>query len=137
MQVKVIKQLSLGAQVFNPVNMQSGFGDDERIPTYVKIGFAYTASDKVLFLGETEKDLKNNPRVKAGVEYKMLKQLDLRGGIETNPFISSFGIGLHIGNLNLDLATSYHQILGVTPHVGLSYQLAKKKDEQVTIDPKF
>lgn len=131
LQVKVLKALSIGAHVFNPVSMQSGFGDDERIPTYVKIGFAYTVSDKVLLLGETEKDLKNKPRVKSGVEYKMLKQLDLRGGIETNPFISSFGIGLHLGNLNLDLATSYHQILGVTPSVGLSYQFKQKEKDSI------
>ena len=44
----------------------------------------------------------------------------------TGPFIVSGGAGLKFNNLFIDLSTSYHQVLGISPAVTLSYAFERK-----------
>jgi len=67
------------------------------------------------------------PVFKAGIEYKAIKEFYLRAGISTNPALSSFGFGLNLKNLKIDFSANYHQVLGISPQVGLSYVMEKKK----------
>jgi hypothetical protein len=79
-----------------------------------------------LLITEAEKDIDNPARFKAGVEYKIVDALHLRGGIATNPSQYSLGVGINVKDLKIDLATSYHEVLGVTPAISLSYFFGKK-----------
>ena len=56
----------------------------------------------------------------------------LRGGISTNPTLSSFGFGLQMKNFKMDISSSFHQTLGITPGISLIYQ-KKKTPKKVEV----
>lgn len=120
-----MKNLSIGAHVFNPTRAKISTYDDERLPTILRLGADYNFSDKVTFAIETQKDIKYKAEFKAGIEYKAVKEFYLRIGVSTNPTLSTFGFGLNLKNFKVDFAASYHQTLGISPQMSLSYTFAK------------
>ena len=127
MLAQLSKQVTLAAHTYNPIN--SKVAGLDRLPNLVKIGVGYSPSDKVTLTGELEKDIYNFPLVgKIGVEYRPMKALAIRAGFAANqPTMASFGLGLYLQGLRIDVASSYHQILGLTPSVSISYGLNPKK----------
>jgi len=123
---KVTDQFSIAAHVFNPFAVSSGFVDD-KVPTTFQLGLSYEPSKKVFLSAEAAKDIDNPAQLRVGVEYRVVDALYLRGGIGTNPSRYSFGAGINMKNLKIDLAAAYHQVLGVTPAISLSYVFEKKK----------
>jgi len=126
-QAKPIKELTIGAHVFNPTRAKLADYNEERIPTIVRVGADYDFSDKVTLAIETEKDISQKAIFKAGIEYKPVKELYLRAGISTKPTLSAFGIGLDVKNFKIDLSANYHQTLGISPQVSLTYVFKKEK----------
>jgi len=124
-----IKDLSIGAHVFNPTRAKIADYYDERLPTILRLGADYNFSDKVTLALETQKDIAQKAEFKAGIEYKAVKEFYLRVGIATNPTLSSFGFGLNLKNFKMDVSANYHQTLGISPQIGLSYTFAKAKSE--------
>ncbi len=122
---KPLKNLAIGAHVYNPTRAKLSSYNDERLPTIIRLGADYSFSDKVILAIETEKDIAQKALFKAGMEYKAVKEFYLRIGIATNPTLSSFGFGINLKNLKIDFAANYHQVLGISPQVGLSYIIKK------------
>jgi hypothetical protein len=122
---KPIKNLNIGVHVFNPTRAKLSDYDDERLPTIIRLGGDYTFSEKVILAIEAQKDIRYKPEFKAGIEYKAVKEFYLRIGLSTNPTLSTFGFGINLKNIKIDLAASYHQTLGISPQLGLSYVFAK------------
>src|SRR6185436_16993324 len=88
--VKLSPQLSTAVHLFNPVAIKSGF-DDEKIPTLFRLALSYVPSKKILLITEVGKDIDFPARFKAGIEYRIVDALHLRGGIATNPSQYSLG----------------------------------------------
>ncbi len=126
-QAKPLKGLTLGAHVFNPNHAKLLDYNNERIPTIIRLGANYSFSDKVVLAIENEKDISQKSMFKAGIEYKAVKEFYLRAGISTNPSLSSYGFGLNLQNLRIDVSASYHQVLGISPQFGLLYQFKSKE----------
>lgn len=125
-QAEIIEDLKFGVHIFNPNRSNISDNPKENIPTVFRLGAQYTLSEKVFIVAETEKDIDRSAIFKTGIEYHVLDQLYVRGGIATNPTYSSFGFGLVLDQIKIDLSTSYHQVLGHTPQFSLSYQFNKK-----------
>jgi hypothetical protein len=123
--LKINQQLTAAAHVFNPLAIGSGF-EEESIPTVFRLGLSYAPGEKVLLIGEAEKDIDFPARAKAAIEYRVAEVLHLRGGVATNPSQYSFGFGLQVQNLKIDLASSYHQVLGLSPGISVNYSFGKK-----------
>ena len=117
-----VKNLYIGAHIFNPTRSKITNYNNEKIPTIIKLGLAYNFSDKVLLSTETEKDLDNKAIFRAGIEYHILEKIYLRTGISSDPVQNSFGLGLVLKNLKIDIAFVTHQILGITPHASVYYE---------------
>ncbi len=132
---KLSDELSIGVHVYNPTRSKLAEYDNERIPTIMKLGLDYRFSEKVMIGVETEKDMNYDASVKAGIEYHITEIFYLRGGISTNPTLSSFGFGLQMKNFKMDISSSFHQTLGMTPGISLIYQKKKasKKVETPSI----
>ena len=128
---KLNKEITLGVHVYNPTRSKLAEYDNEKIPTIMKLGLDYRFSEKVMVGVETEKDLNYDAVVKAGLEYHITEIFYLRGGISTNPTMYSFGFGLQMRNFKMDISSSFHQILGMTPGISLIYQ---KKKSSVKVD---
>lgn len=121
--IQLTPEWTAGAHVYNPARVKLADYDNERVPTILRLGTDYRFSQKVLLAVETEKDLDQKPVVKVGVEYQVVEILFLRAGIGSNPFQNSFGFGFKFNDVTLDLAASYHEVLGYSPQVALAYRI--------------
>jgi hypothetical protein len=125
--VEVIKNLKVGVHAYNPTRSKTAQYNNERVPTIIKMGLQYTFSDKVFTTLEVEKDIANKPIVKAGVEYRIVKEVYLRGGLSNNPSLNAAGFGIQLKKFNLDFAAAFHPQMGVSPQIGLRYRFEKKQ----------
>lgn len=117
-----IEGLRIGAHIFNPTRTRISQHSPQRIPTIFRLGMAYHFSDRVLATIETEKDLERDPVFKAGIEYGITEKIFVRGGIGTEPTTNAFGIGIYLGSLKMDIAASFHNVLGYSPQASLRYE---------------
>jgi len=117
-QKRLMQTLTLGAHIFNPIGIK--LHEDENIPSIFKLGLRYDANDKVAIFTEGELESEQNAKLKLGLEYKIIKQLQLRTGFSTNPAKNSFGIGYTLNNIQLDIAINRHQLLGYSPQFSVS-----------------
>lgn len=122
-QYLINEQFTMAAHIFNPItNPITDFAVDSW-PTTLKVGLGYFPNDKITLLVEAEKSVQMPLVVKAGIEYKLIKQLYLRGGIGSTPTYASFGAGVNVGHLKIDIATSFHPVLGYSPNMSARYTL--------------
>ncbi|MCC6252970.1 MAG: hypothetical protein IT238_10975 [Bacteroidia bacterium] len=128
--VEVIKNLKLGAHIYNPTRSRTAQYNNERVPTILKVGLQYTFSDKVFSTIEVEKNISNKPVFKLGVEYHIAKEIYLRGGLSTNPSLNSAGFGIELKKFNIDFAAAFHPQLGVSPQIGLRYSFLDQQKEK-------
>jgi len=128
---KLSEEFTLGVHVYNPTRSKLTDDNNERIPTIMKLGLDYRFSDKVMFAVSTEKDVDFDARVNAGIEYHVTEMFYLRGGISTNPTQYAFGVGMQLKNLKVDLSSSFHQTLGMTPGISIIY--SKKEGSKKVI----
>ncbi|HOY33154.1 MAG TPA: hypothetical protein PKW80_14845 [Bacteroidales bacterium] len=128
---KIIKNLIIGAHIFNPIQAKLASYNNERLPVIFKIGLSYTFSDKAVLAAEVEKDNNFKPVFKTGLEYHIVKPVFIRIGIATNPFVYSFGAGFEFYRFKLDISASRHPVLGFSPQASLVYdihsRISKKK----------
>jgi hypothetical protein len=130
MQAYLTDNFMLAVHLFNPTRSKLNEYNDERIPTVIRLGLSYEFSSKIMATMEAEKDLLNKPVFKAGLEYKTNDLIHLRVGVGTNPTIASFGFGINLDNLQIDVAASYHQTLGFSPELSLNYNFGKAKNKE-------
>ncbi len=124
--IKVIKELSVGVNVFNPFMVSGGYYADEKIPTEFSLGMNYQLSDRVLMIAEESKEMNTPSRFHGGIEYKPGNKIFIRGGISTQPFEYAFGAGFILKSFSVDIASAYHSQLGYSPSLSLKYVLSKK-----------
>lgn len=115
----------IGASVFNLGRAKLSDFEDDRLSTIMRFGTSYYFSDKVLVTLETEKNLDYPLRVKSGVEYEIAKNFRIRGGVAGAPIELSFGMEYGLKSLQVALGSSYHQVLGWSPHFSLTFQAVK------------
>ena len=118
---RVNENLMLAAYVFNPFRVNFSENVDENIPTILNIGIAYSFSEKVLFSSDLEKDINVKPGLKVGLRYQPGDKFFIRVGFRTLPQSYTFGFGLELGTFEMDLGTSIHPVLGVSPNLSLQY----------------
>jgi len=116
-----LENLHIGAHIYNPTHQRIS-EYDELIPTIFRFGVSYNFFNKITLAVENEKDIEMSPMFKIGLEYHMINYFYLRTGISTNPSLTTFGLGYVIKHAKADIAFSYHQILGLSPHFTLSYE---------------
>ncbi len=109
------KHICIGLHLVNPVPVKVIKSPQESLPTLIRLGLVYEFSDTFLVCLEAEKDLQHPPVFRFGAEYHFVKPSFIRIGIATNPMVFSFGFGIMIGGISLDIASEYHQILGFSP----------------------
>lgn len=123
-QADVTDELSIGAHVYNPTLTSQAEYNDERIPTTIRLGAQYQFNDKFFLSVEGHQNIYDKAGFRAGLEYQVIEQLYLRGGVSTNPTMASFGFGVKLKKkFFIDVASSYHATLGFSPQVSLSYNM--------------
>jgi hypothetical protein len=122
------EKLHTGFHVNNPVGGKFGKNHLEKLPSVYTAGFGYDASEKFFFSLEMIKEEDQDVNMNAGLQYKLIPQLLLMTGLSSATSSVSFGIGLYLDNLRIEVAASYHPQLGVSPGLLLLYNFKRKKD---------
>jgi hypothetical protein len=122
---KLSEKLNIASHVFNPLQQQLSEDFNEKLPTIFKLGFAYYFSEPLFVICEAEKNSNLPLNIKSGLEYKINKKFVCRIGINTKPAQLSFGFGLNLKKIKIDLASCYHQQLGFSPQISIVYQIKK------------
>lgn len=128
-QAEILENFWLGASIFNPIRTQEQDSIGIVNSTKFNFGLSYLFSEKILIATEIEKDFQENAAVKVGLDYRIIEPVSLRLGVSTAPTLNSFGIGIHLKQIRLDFAASYHQVLGFTPTFSMNYNFAKNSKE--------
>lgn len=109
------EKLHSGCQVSNPAGGAFGKGKHEKIPSVYSFGLGYDASEKLLVSVVIQKEEDQPVNVNAGILYKFLPQLSVKTGVSTSTSSVWCGIGLGIRKLRVELISSFHPQLGITP----------------------
>lgn len=125
---RLIEPLTLGAHIYNLSRSQLNSYASEYIPTILRVGLEYRFSKAVFMLAESETTIQNKTNIKTGIEYGIREKFFLRAGINTQPFMASFGAGYKQKMLHIDLAAAYHQVLGFSPNISLHIDFGGKND---------
>lgn len=121
--------LTFGFSVVNLGRARLSEFQDDRFSTVMRLGASYKLMEELLFVIELEQEVTYDTRLRAGLEYNPTDRFYFRCGVQGAPMDFSFGTGFKFGNLKLDLATYYNQILGWTPGASLIYNFKKKNNE--------
>lgn len=115
------KTLHFGVRVQNISRTKLADLEDERLPTRFGLGLTYYFSEILLWSLEAEKTIIHPVNVKSALEVHLHEVLYLRLGVNSYPFQSSFGFGIKLNKFQFDMATMWHNTLGISPSAGLKY----------------
>lgn len=126
---RLIEKLTFGAHVYNVSRTLLTKENNEFIPTTLRLGLEYKFSKAVFALIESESTISQKTNIKFGLEYNLKQKFYLRAGLNTNPFLTSFGFGYNYKMAYIDVAAAYHQVLGFTPALSFHLKFGGKKEE--------
>ena len=123
LQYEILDKLTMGIHVFNPIRATIG---TEISPSILQIGLTYQVADYLTISGTIEKETTLPYNAKFGLEYQVADKVQLRAGMNSNPNRLSFGVGYLVNQLQLNVAATYHEVLGFSPALGFQFTPKKK-----------
>jgi hypothetical protein len=127
----VSKKFTVGFWTQNVNQARIGAVQEERLSTILNGGVTYHAADKLILTGDVVKFLDYPMGVRSGFEYYFIKQFCFRAGYCTSPSMLNAGAGFKLDNISIDLANSYHERLGYSPHLSITIRLGQKTETEV------
>ena len=128
---KILPQMVISTHLYNPFRAKITNYNNEKVPTIFKFGAQYIFSKKVFLVAEAEKISAQKINIKGGIEYNPSSIVYLRVGGSSYPTQAAFGIGVNYNGLKIDMSTAYHNVLGFSPQIGLSYAFGKDKTKKI------
>ncbi len=122
--VDVAESLTLGIHVFNPLHFP-WIGTQEAIPVIMRAGFEYRPLSNLSISAEMNKSTDYTLSIGFGAEYSFTGDFHIRAGTVSRPAMLSFGAGMKLGRLMIDLSSSIHEWLGYSPQCSIRYSLKK------------
>lgn len=110
-------KLNGGVHVYNPVGGRLGKDRIEKLASSYKAGLGYDVSERFFISAEIIKEEDKPVNVTAGLQYQFAKQFFVRTGIISESTTAYLGAGLAWKNLRLDITSSYHPQLGLSPGI--------------------
>lgn len=89
--------------------------------SYFLIGLAYLLNSRFRLHFESTLFLEKEPGVSMGLEYQIGERFFLRTGVNSIDSTISFGFGFKFQKWEADLASSFHNSLGLSPAISLRY----------------
>jgi len=134
----------LGGITYLTQNLRIGFAidnityatigkNDNQIPTIFNLGLCYTLLGKMIITTAIEKEVENNASLRVGIDYEIIKYLNIRIGAMNEPSSFSAGIGINYSIFEIDYALFNHQDLGFTHQLGVTLQFGgdKSRNERI------
>ena len=123
--VHVTDKINAGVHVYNPVSAKLGKDGEEKLASAYKFGLGYDASDNFYVSTEIVKEENQPINITGGVQYHFKKQFFARAGFRSDNSTGFAGIGFMYNDFRIDVATSFHPQLGITPGILLIYNFKK------------
>lgn len=116
-----VKDLLLGISVLNyPSVVMNKHEEMNVISGYsLQAGFAWQFLPQLLLVGEVINTKETDVKGSLGIEYELVDNLYVRAGVITGPLIPSMGVGYSFSLFTIDVAVTYHQLLGISTGAGL------------------
>ncbi|MBU1010808.1 MAG: hypothetical protein KKD74_11800 [Bacteroidetes bacterium] len=114
--------ITAGAFLFNPLKGKLSELTNERIPITLRFGITYHFNDKFFGIAEIEKQSDLKPALRLGMEYAINARFYARLGTSTQTDQLTFGTGISVGRLTIDISAALHQYLGTSAQAGLIYR---------------
>jgi hypothetical protein len=111
----ITDKLHTGFHINNPIGGKFGKDQQEKLPSVYTFGLGYDASEKFFFSAEIIKEEDQAVNVNAGIQYKIIPQLLARAGMLSATSSAWIGLGLSLRSFRIDITTSYHPQLGISP----------------------
>lgn len=125
---KLSDQFTLSSHVYSPIRVSTI--NQEGIPGRINVGLAYKPSAIAEFHAEFSKQIDFQNSIRVGLEYQLMDEMKIRFGYNTNPAKITTGLAYALKEwIIADLGVSYHQVLGITPSLGIVY-INKKNGEE-------
>jgi hypothetical protein len=121
----VSDKINMGVHVYNPVSGKLGKDGNEKLASAYKFGLGYDATDNFYVSAEIVKEENQPINVTGGVQYHFKKQFFARAGFRSDNSTSFAGIGFLYNDFRIDIATSFHPQLGISPGILLIYNFKK------------
>lgn len=121
-------KLNAGVHIYNPVGGKLGKDETEKLASSYKAGVGYDVSERLFISAEIIKEEDKPVNVIAGLQYQFAKQFFIRTGFISESTTAYMGAGLAWKNLRLDITSSYHPQLGLSPGILLIINF-KAKDK--------
>ncbi len=112
----------LGFAVSNLGQAKMGFENQIKLPSKLSLGISYIPYDGVVTTLEVKKDFAEETEFMGGVEARIFDPLYIRVGVHQNPATYSAGASFVLAGVQLDYATTYHSVLGLTHALNLGYR---------------
>lgn len=117
-QAQLLPDLQFGFHLYNPTTQELLPG--EPIATIYSAGIGYTPAQQTFITLEIQKHIDHTASIRGGVEYRAMDKIAIRTGFATAPTLLTFGLGFDVSDqFIIDAATTYHQILGLSPSLGI------------------
>lgn len=129
-QYKFSESLFIGGKVSNLNQPEYGISSTGRIPVFASTGIAYKISSYVLVVADVYKSSMSKANVRVGVDYKLNDIFNFRLGYLSNPGQLSFGFGFTKDRLTADIVSLWHQTLGFSPGISISYKIGHAEKEK-------
>lgn len=126
-QSEIIENLHLGAYIFNPIHAKIKNSHNDRIPIVMRLGLSYHLTDNFLITSEIEDNTENNFSFRFGMEYAVIKNFFIRGGLQLNAALLSFGIGYEHKYFDIDISAQMNQQLGTCLQCSMVFHFNKEK----------
>ncbi|SMG33403.1 hypothetical protein SAMN05661096_02105 [Marivirga sericea] len=122
----ITPQLIVGAQALNITQSTLKSGEEQGVPTLLKLGISYRPRDYFMLNAEIEKDILKSTIFKVGAEYNLLEKFYLRTGVNSGSFQSFYGLGFQYLSFHWDYALSNHAEMGFSHSISMHYKLRQK-----------
>jgi hypothetical protein len=106
----------IGIHIINPVPNSLR---KEAMPIIIRAGAGTHLNDDLFAGFETDMSSGSNPVLKTGFEYKVMKDLRLRGGYITKNNSFTFGLGWNVKMVTADIGFVIHDRLGISTTTSL------------------
>jgi len=113
-----------GLHLANPFSIPlKTYSYNQKIPYRFRLGCHTLLSENFIISVEAEKIETIKPILKLGMEWEAIRNLWFRGGFNSGQTKLFAGLGFHYLFFNTDFAFSYHQFLGFTPSLTITFNL--------------
>lgn len=125
--IHLSEQLHAGLHIKNLAGFRSN-KQSEKLKTVYTVGLGYDASDKFFAAIAFQKEEDNKNDIHAMVRYDVQSNIGFKAGITTQVPVVYGGIIIGLKDFTIDVLSSYHPQLGITPGLALQYHFQKTRD---------